>query len=147
MAGQTKADTDAKVRRVRAALRRAVQDGGGITIRGVARAAGVDHVFIQRREDLRSEILDLRSDLLAARKTGMRREDVRWNQCNVMLSDRERAFVDRARGSEPMARYNRQAVLEKAARDLGYDIEDLDVRRASPRQRNHSERAAEEQGQ
>ena len=56
MPGQKKTVTEEKERRVIAALTKAVENGSDITIRGVARAAGVDHVFIQRRPDLRQAI-------------------------------------------------------------------------------------------
>ena len=141
MPGQKKAVTEEKAQRVRDALASAVQDGGDITVRGVARAAGVDHVFILRREDLRSEIAahERRSE-----PRGMDREDVRRLHGAASLSGRERAFIDRARGSEPMGRYAREALLEKAARDLGRSIEDLEeldtARRPAPRRPNRQQR-------
>ena len=139
MPGQKKAVTEEKAQRVRTALASAVADGGGITVRGVARAAGVDHVFILRRDDLRSEIQahERRSE---TPPRGMDREDVHRSQGNIALSDRERAFIDRARGTTPMAQYAREATLEKAARDLGCSLEDLDemdtARRPAPRRQN-----------
>jgi hypothetical protein len=139
MAGQSKAVTEAKEQAVRAALHDAVEHDREVTIRGVARAAGVDHVFIQRREGLKSEV-----QAHVQRRGGMNEDDVYRARGTASLTGRERAFVDQARRGEPMGRYIRQALLEKAARDLGYDIGDLEdipeladtARRPAPRRPN-----------
>jgi hypothetical protein len=75
----------------------------------------------------------------------LRAEDVRRPEYTATLSEAEVAFVDQACGSVPKAAYAREALLEKAARDLGMtmeDLEDLDtVRRQAPRRPNYAERA------
>ena len=141
MANQSKADTAAKEERVRGALRHAVETGADITIRGIARTAGVDHTFIQRRDHLRDMINTQR---------GMDRDDVLDTVGGIVLSPRQLAAVDQARGSQPLAQYNREALLEKAARDLGRSVEDLenldspDTRHPAPRRQNRGRQQREE---
>ena len=150
MPGQKKTVTEEKERRVIAALTKAVENGSDITIRGVARAAGVDHVFIQRRPDLRQAIqaCERRSETPRER-AGMNREAVRRLHSGATLSDRERAIIDEARGATPMGRYAREALMEKAARDRGCSVEDLEkldtARRPAPRR--NRERQQREEGQ
>jgi hypothetical protein len=143
MVAQKRTDTEAKKQRVIDALNSTLAEGGEVSIRGIARAAGVDHVFIQRQEDLR--------DIILTHSRLMNEGDIYRARGTASLTERQRAFVDRARRGEPMGRYIRQALLEKAARDLGIeDLEDLPeladtARRPAPRRPNR-ERAAKEQG-
>jgi hypothetical protein len=134
IANQSKAATEAKEERVRGALRDAVETGADITIRGIARTAGVDHTFIQRRDHLRTMINAQR---------GMDRDDVLDTVGGIVLTPRQRTIIDQARGSEPLARYTREALLEKAARDLGCSLEDLEeldtARRPAPRRQNRQQ--------
>src|SRR6185437_17080856 len=142
MPGQDKKTTEAKKQRVIDALNTAIEDGAPVSIRGIARAAGVDHVFIMRREDLRAVIL--------GHERLMDEEDIRRPAGTATLSDRERAFVDRARGKTPMGQYARRALLAQAERDLGESAEDLELdtaRRPAQRRRNSSERQQQEKGQ
>jgi hypothetical protein len=79
----------------------------------------------------------------------LREEDVRRPEYTATMSEQERSFVDRARGAATMAAYAREALLEKAARDLGMtmeDLEDLDtVRRQAPRRPNYAQRQDKQQ--
>jgi hypothetical protein len=74
----------------------------------------------------------------------MEPSDVRKNFPSVALSDREQAFTDQARGDIPFSRYAREALLEKAARDLGVSLDDMEsldtARRPAPRRPNYAHR-------
>ena len=79
----------------------------------------------------------------------MNREAVRRLHSGATLSDRERSIIDETRGATPMGRYAREALMEKAARDRGCSVEDLEkldtARRPAPRR--NRERQQREEGQ
>jgi hypothetical protein len=131
MPGQSRQATEAKVQLVRDALDGALRNGEDVTIRGIARAAGVDHVFIQRRPGLRDQILALRP--------ASREPDVHLSTGSVTLSDYETDLVHQARGETLLARYFHNAVLKAVAADLGISLDDLDLERVSaPRRRGRA---------
>ena len=95
---------------------------------------------------------DMRKRRAAARKAaGTRRpaEDDKWDKPHpVNLSARLDEIINALRGDMPMGAWIREAVIEKAARELGIDPEDLDtVRRPVQRRANYSERQQREEGQ
>jgi hypothetical protein len=71
----------------------------------------------------------------------MEDEDKRTRRRTVSLSHREATLIDQARGDVPMARWLREAAIEKLSRDLGIPRDAVDTaRRAAPRRRNYAER-------
>lgn len=71
----------------------------------------------------------------------MKDEDKRTRRRTVSLSPREATLIDQARGDVPMARWLREAAIERLSRDLDIPPEAVDTaRRAAPRRRNYAER-------
>jgi len=69
-------------------------------------------------------------------------QDDKWVlKRSVALSARLEAVIDALRGDLPLGAWIREAVLEKAARDAGITVEELDtVKRPVQRRRNYRER-------
>ena len=69
-------------------------------------------------------------------------EDDKWVlKRTIALSARVEAVIDALRGDMPRGAWIREAVLEKAARDAGITVEELDaVKRPVQRRRNYRER-------
>lgn len=138
MAGQKQEVTDAKVQRVLDAIRRAAEGGGKVTIRSIAQDAGVDHVFIMRRPELRDAIESVG-------RRGMREEDIR-RTVGTSLSDREVDLIGEVLGEAPLAQWLRDAALERLCSELGISPGEIDTaRRPARRRRNHQPRPKPEE--
>ena len=131
-------EKDEKEQRVIAAISDAAERGEPITKTAIAAAAGVGLSYIYRHPGLRAQI--------EAHAAG---DEERFNVIpGVPLSRRQFDLIDRLRGDTPMGRWIREAAMERAARELGTDPEDLGRQAAgqAPRRANYG-KAAKEAGQ
>ena len=64
---------------------------------------------------------------------------------SIKLSDNDLDWIDQARGTTPRAQFIREGALEKAARELGVPVGELDTaQRSAPRSANYKDRQREE---